>query len=94
MSVEPQRNGVWKIVRLGDFQAAETSLDVAPAIFTLTIGPSICLYCYIAFLLARQGRLVGAPKKLAWIDTYSLEAYRDCLLLVAARCYEETFAMI
>jgi hypothetical protein len=51
------------------------------------------VFCYIAHLLARQGRLVEAAKTMAYIDS-RLGSDHERLPPVPERCHEEALAII
>ena len=80
-------------VGLGDLDAAEISLRTATTMITHAQGPAIWVFCYIAHLLARQGRLVEAARTMAYIDS-RLGSDHERLPPVTERCYEEALAII
>jgi len=88
---------VWRsvaLVRLGNLEAAENSLRVASTMITHVTGPAIWVFCYIAYLLASQGRLVDAAKTIAYIDRRLGESDRERLPPLAVRCYEDALAIV
>ncbi len=79
---------------LGNLEAAEISLRTATTMVTHTTGPAPWLFCYIAHLLARQGRFFEAAKTIAYIDSCMLEHDRVRMPPVPERCYEEALAIV
>jgi hypothetical protein len=85
------------LVYLGDFKAAELALQSACTLSMHASGPMTHPYCYVAHLLARQGRLADAARTLAWIDIRQLQAdlgYRDWIPPAAAASYKEARAIV
>ncbi|MGJ7512606.1 adenylate/guanylate cyclase domain-containing protein [Variovorax sp. GT1P44] len=80
-------------VGLGDLEAAETSLRTAATMITHAQGPAIWVFCYIANLLAREGRYIEAAKTIAYINN-RLGSDHARLPPVPERCYEEALAVI
>ncbi|MGR4871765.1 hypothetical protein ACIPRI_23205, partial [Variovorax sp. LARHSF232] len=66
----------------------------ATTMVTHTTGPAPWLFCYIAHLLARQGRFFEAAKTIAYIDSCTLEPDRVRMPPVPERCYEEALAIV
>jgi len=84
---------VWRgvaLLGLGNLATAENSLKVAVAIFTRALSPASWVFCHIAFLLARLGRLVDAAKTIAYIDNRS----ENTPYQLAVRHYEEALAIV
>jgi predicted ATPase/class 3 adenylate cyclase len=81
------------LVGLGNLEAAEISLRTAAITITHATGPAAWAFCYIAHLLARQGRFNEAAKTIAYIDN-RLGADLERLPPVPERCYEEALAII
>ena len=82
------------LVGLGNLEAAETALRVAVPIYTRALGPAIWVFCNIAHLLARQGRLIEAARTIAYIDRRLQEPDRESLVPGAVRRYEEVCAIV
>jgi hypothetical protein len=83
---------VWRgaaLLRLGKIEAAESALRLAAPIFTRAFGPAIWMFCIVASLLARQGRLVEAAKTIAYIDCRLREPDGERLSPGQSRRYEE-----
>jgi hypothetical protein len=88
---------VWRgaaLLGLGKLEAAESSLRVAVPMFTHAFGPAIWVFCHIAVLLARQGRLREAAKTIAYIDHRLAEPDPEHLTPGQLRPYEETRAIV
>ena len=81
------------LVGLGDLETAGISLRTATIMITHTAGPAVWLFCYIAQLLARQGRLVEAAKTIAYID-HRLGPNHERLTTLSERCHEDALAII
>jgi hypothetical protein len=81
------------LVGLGNLEAAEISLRTATTMITHAIGPAAWLFCYIAHLLARQGRFVEAAKTIAYIDN-RLGSDLERSSIVPMRSYEDALAII
>ncbi|MDM0117993.1 adenylate/guanylate cyclase domain-containing protein [Variovorax sp. J22R133] len=81
------------LVGLGDLEAAGISLRTATTMITHTAGPAVWLFCYIAQLLARQGRLVEAAKTIVYIDN-RLGPNHERLTTLTERCHEDALAII
>ncbi|MGF6478831.1 ATP-binding protein [Paraburkholderia sp. JPY419] len=85
------------LVYLGDFKAAELALQSACTLSMHASGLMTHPYCYVAHLLARQGRLADAARTIAWIDNRQLQAdlgYRDWIPPAAASSYKEARAIV
>ena len=85
------------LVYLGDIEAAERALRTACTLSMHASGPMTCPYCYVAQLLARQGRLADAARTIAWIDNRLLQTdrdYRDWIPPHAACSYQEAKGMV
>jgi predicted ATPase/class 3 adenylate cyclase len=78
---------------LGHLEAAEISLRTATTMITHTQGPAPWVFCYIAHLLARQGRFVEAAKTIAYIDN-RLGSDHERLPPAPERFYEDALAII
>lgn len=81
------------LVGLGNLEAAEISLRTATTMITHATGPAVWVFCYIAHLLARQGRFVEAARTIAYIDN-RLGSVHERLPPVPVRCYEDALAII
>lgn len=81
------------LVGLGNLDEAESSLRTTTTMIMQAIGPAVWLFCYIAHLLAHQGRFVEAATTVAYIDK---RMGSDLKLLppVPMRCYDEALATI
>ncbi|MGF6546188.1 ATP-binding protein [Paraburkholderia youngii] len=85
------------LVYLGNFKAAELALQSACTLSMHASGLMTHPYCYVAHLLARQGRLADAARTIAWIDNRQLRAdlgYRDWIPPAAASSYKEARAIV
>jgi hypothetical protein len=88
---------VWRgvaLLGLGNLEAAESALRLAAPIYTRAVGPAIWVFCSVASLLARQGRLVEAAKTIAYIDRRLQEPDRECLPPESVHRYEEVRAIV
>ena len=87
---------VWRsiaLVALGHLEAAEISLRTATTMIMHSTGPAPWVFCYIAQLLARQGRFIEAAKTIAYIDN-RLRSDHERLPPGSERCYEDALAII
>jgi predicted ATPase/DNA-binding winged helix-turn-helix (wHTH) protein len=82
------------LVHLGEIEAAELALRSGCTLSVHTIGPITYPYCYVAHLLARQGRLGDAARMIAWIDNRAQRIDRDWLPPIAVSSYKEARAIV
>jgi predicted ATPase/class 3 adenylate cyclase len=81
------------LVGLGNLEEAEASMRTATNMITHATGRAPWVFCYIAHLLARQGRFVEAAKTIAYIDN-RLGSNHERLTPATERCYEDALAII
>ncbi len=81
------------LIGLGNLEAGEVSLRAATTMIMHAIGPAVWLFCYIAHLLARQGRFVEAAKTIAYVDN-RMGSEQERMPPVPERCHEEALATI
>ena len=82
------------LVGLGNLEGAEISLRTAATLATHATGSAPWFLCYVARLLARQGRFVEAAKTLGYIDNRLLLPHHARLPPVPELCYEDALATI
>jgi predicted ATPase/class 3 adenylate cyclase len=88
---------VWRgaaLIGLGSLEAAESALRVAVPMITRALGPAIWVFCIVADLLARRGRLVEAAKTIAYIDRCLREPDGERLNSGQLSRYEEVRAIV
>lgn len=82
------------LVHLGEIEAAALALRSACTLSMHTIGPITYPYCYVAHLLARQGRLGDAARTIGWIENRAQRIDRDWLPPIAVSSYREARAVV
>lgn len=76
------------LLNLGALRQADATLRTACTLLMHAIGPSTYPYCYVAHLLALQGRLADAARTIGWIEARMRQTNRDGIPPIALSSYK------